>query len=187
MARPTAAVPPTEAVAAPALSGVTVSEDLGAEPTVEFTAPLQISEADAEVIVPGDGAAIAEGDTIIWRHLYIDASSGETLQSWWQGAPAGGVQVNAEAVGPAAFEVFTSMTVGSRFAMAGWQQDQSGQARSLLQVADVDRVVEPLRAEGKAGRALGDIPEGHPRRRRRSGAGRHRRRARPPRRPPARS
>ena len=43
--------------------------------------------------------------------------------------------------------------------MAGWQQDQSGQARSLIQVADVDRVVEPLRAEGTAGKPSGTFPK----------------------------
>ncbi|WP_434175225.1 FKBP-type peptidyl-prolyl cis-trans isomerase [Brachybacterium conglomeratum] len=142
-----------------ALSGVTVSEDLGAEPTVEFTAPLEISEAKAQVVVPGDGATIADGDTVIWRDLYVDASSGEVLQSWWQGAPAGGVQVTVDTIGQAAFDVLTTTTVGSRFVMAGWQQDSSGQARSLLQVADVDRVVSPLRAEGTAGSPSGTYPE----------------------------
>src|SRR5690606_36303204 len=142
-----------------ALSGVTVSEDLGAEPTVEFTAPLEISEAKAQVVVPGDGATIADGDTVIWRDLYVDASSGEVLQSWWQGAPAGGVQVAVDTLGQAAFDVLTTTTVGSRFVMAGWQQDSSGQARSLLQVADVDRVVSPLRAEGTAGSPSGTYPE----------------------------
>ena len=142
-----------------ALAGVTVSEDLGAEPTVEFTAPLEISEAKAQVVVPGDGATIADGDTVIWRDLYVDASSGEVLQSWWQGAPAGGVQVTVDTIGQAAFDVLTTTTVGSRFVMAGWQQDSSGQARSLLQVADVDRVVSPLRAEGTAGSPSGTYPE----------------------------
>ncbi|WP_369853022.1 FKBP-type peptidyl-prolyl cis-trans isomerase [Brachybacterium paraconglomeratum] len=142
-----------------ALSGVTVSEDLGAEPTVEFTAPLEISEAKAQVVVPGDGVTIADGDTVIWRDLYVDASSGEVLQSWWQGAPAGGVQVTVDTIGQAAFDVLTTTTVGSRFVMAGWQQDSSGQARSLLQVADVDRVVSPLRAEGTAGSPSGTYPE----------------------------
>lgn len=142
-----------------ALSAVTVSEDLGAEPTVDFTAPLQITSAQAEVVVSGDGDAIKDGDVLIWRDLYVDASTGEVLQSWWQGAPAGGVQVNVDTIGQAAFDVFTTMTVGSRFVMAGWQQDSTGQARSLLQVADVDRVVSPLRAEGKTEAVSGDFPE----------------------------
>lgn len=140
------------------LAGVTVSEDLGAEPTVEFTAPLEITAADAKIVVEGDGNAIAEGDTLVWRHKYVDASTGETLQSWWEGAPAGGVQVTAESIGQAAFDVFTTMTVGSRFVMAGWQQASDGQAYSLLQVADVDRVVSPLRAEGEPGSPSGDYP-----------------------------
>ncbi|MGP5260129.1 FKBP-type peptidyl-prolyl cis-trans isomerase [Brachybacterium paraconglomeratum] len=142
-----------------ALSGVTVSEDLGAEPTVEFTAPLEISAAQAQVVVPGDGATIADGDTVIWRHLYVDASTGETLQSWWQGGPAGGVQVTTDSIGQAAFDVFTTMTVGSRFVMAGWQQGNDGQAYSLLQVGDVDRVVSPLRAEGEQGDPSGTYPD----------------------------
>lgn len=144
--------------AAPALDAVTISEDLEAEPTIEFTAPLQISDADARVVVHGDGAAIAEGDMVIWRDVYVDASTGETLQSWWQGGPAGGVRAAADTIGEKAFAVLTSMTVGSRFAMAGWQQDQSGQARSLIQVADVDRVVSPLRAEGDPGKPSGTFP-----------------------------
>lgn len=140
------------------LAAVTVSDDLGAEPTVEFSAPLEITAADAKIVVEGDGDAIAEGDTLIWRHMYVDATTGETLQSWWEGAPAGGVQVTAEVIGQAAFDVFTAMTVGSRFVMAGWQQSSNGQAYSLLQVADVDRVVSPLRAEGEPGSPSGDYP-----------------------------
>ena len=142
-----------------ALSGVTVSEDLGAEPTVEFTAPLEITSAQAEVVVAGDGDTIADGDVVIWRDLYVDASTGEVLQSWWQGAPAGGVQVTTDTIGPAAFDVFTQMTVGSRFVMAGWQQSTEGQAYSLLQVGDVERIVSPLRAEGEPGEPSGDYPE----------------------------
>ncbi|AXK45138.1 FKBP-type peptidyl-prolyl cis-trans isomerase [Brachybacterium saurashtrense] len=141
-----------------ALAGVTVSEDLGAEPTVEFEAPLDISAAAAEIVVPGDGDTIADGDVVVWRHLYVDASTGETLQSWWQGAPASGVQVSVDTVGQAAFDVFTTMAVGSRFVMAGWQQSSTGQSYALLQVADVDRIVSPLRAEGEAGDPSGDYP-----------------------------
>ncbi|MDN5901384.1 MAG: FKBP-type peptidyl-prolyl cis-trans isomerase, partial [Brachybacterium sp.] len=140
------------------LAGVTVSDDLGAEPTIEFTTPLEITAAAAEIVVPGDGETIAEGDTIIWRDLYVDASTGKTLQSWWQGAPAGGVQVTAEGIGQAAFDVFTTMAVGSRFVMAGWQQSADGQAYSLLQVGDVDRVVSPLHAEGEPGSPSGTFP-----------------------------
>ncbi|MDN6330501.1 MAG: FKBP-type peptidyl-prolyl cis-trans isomerase [Brachybacterium sp.] len=140
------------------LAGVTVSEELGAEPTLEFTAPLEITAAAAEIVVPGDGETIAEGDTIIWRHKYVDAATGEALQSWWQGAPAGGIQVTAEVIGQAAFDVFTTMAVGSRFVMAGWQQSADGQAYSLLQAADVDRIVSPLRAEGEPAEPSGTYP-----------------------------
>lgn len=142
----------------PVLDTVTISEDLEAEPTVEFTAPLAITEAEAALVVAGDGDAIAEGDTIIWRSVYVDASSGEVLQSWWQGAPAGGVQVTGDGIGAQAFAFLTTATVGSRVAMAGWQTAQSGSAVSLIQVADIDRVVSPLRAEGEEQQVSGDFP-----------------------------
>ncbi|MCT1775386.1 FKBP-type peptidyl-prolyl cis-trans isomerase [Brachybacterium sp. p3-SID957] len=140
------------------LSAVTVSEDLGSEPTVEFEAPLQVTAPDAVVVVPGDGETIAAGDTVIMRSAYVDASTGEMLQSWWQGAPAGGMQVDAQTIGEQAATFFTSVTVGSRFAMAGWQQSQTGQSMSLIQVGDIDRIVAPLRAEGKPQEPSGDFP-----------------------------
>lgn len=144
--------------ATPALDGVTVSEDLGAEPTVEFTAPIEVTAPDAKIVVEGDGETIAEGDIVIMRSTFVDAATGETLQSWWQGAPAGGLTVNAEQVGEQAFSFLTTVTLGSRFAMAGWQQDQNGTSRSLIQVADVDRVVSPLRAEGEPQEPSGTFP-----------------------------
>lgn len=149
----------SDAGGAKALSGVDISDDLGKEPTVTFEAPLSISAADSEVVVAGDGATLAEGDTVIMRSMYVDASSGETLQSWWQGAPAGGLQVTSDGLGAEAFAFFTTVTVGSRFAMAGWQQGSSGSAVSLVQVADVDRVVSPLRAEGSAQKPSGTFPK----------------------------
>lgn len=141
-----------------ALDAVQISDDLAAEPTVSFSAPLEISAPSARIIVPGDGEKIADGDHIIWRSMYVDAQSGETLQSWWQGAPASGVSVSADALGAEAHSFLTTVPLGSRFAMAGWQQDQSGQARALVQVADVARKIDPLRADGEPGDPSGDFP-----------------------------
>lgn len=141
-----------------ALDSVTFGTDLDAEPTVEFEAPLSITAPEAQEVVPGDGDALAEGDTIIWNSLFVDASSGEVLQSWWQGAPAGGVQVTSDAIGEQAFGFLTTAAVGARFAMAGWQQDASGTAVSLIQVSDILRKVEPLRAEGEEQEPSGDYP-----------------------------
>jgi len=140
------------------LSAVSISEDLAAEPVVEFTPPLSVDQADSIVVVPGDGAAIAEGDTLLWRSLYVAGASGETLQSWWQGAPAGGVTVSSEGIGEAAAQFLTTVTVGSRVAMSGWQQDSNQQMVSLVQVADIDSVVSPLRAEGTAEAPSGTYP-----------------------------
>lgn len=141
-----------------ALQGVRVSEDLGAEPVVETDGPVEITEADAKIVVPGDGETIAQGSTVVWHSTYVDAATGELLQSWWQGAPASVVQVDPAQVGEQAAQFLTTVTVGSRFAMAGWQTDQSGQTRSLIQVADVQRVVTATRAEGEPQEPTGDFP-----------------------------
>lgn len=140
------------------LAGVTVSEDLGSEPTVEFEAPLEVTAPDARIVVQGDGEAIAAGDTVIMRSAYVDASTGETLQSWWQGAPAGGIQVDPAVIGEQAASFFTTVTVGSRFAMAGWQQSQTGQSLSLIQVGDIDRKITTMRAEGEPQETSGRFP-----------------------------
>ncbi|MGY5764566.1 FKBP-type peptidyl-prolyl cis-trans isomerase [Brachybacterium sp. DNPG3] len=140
------------------LDGVTIGDDLGAEPTVEFTPPLTIDAADATLVVTGDGDALAEGDVAILRSMYVDASTGETLQSWWQGASANTLTLSADAIGDSALAFFQTVTVGSRFAMAGWQTDTSGTTYSLVQVADVDRVIPSLRAEGEAQEVSGDFP-----------------------------
>lgn len=140
------------------LDAVTIGEDLGAEPSVEFTPPLSVEQPGSRVVVAGDGATIAEGDTLLWRSRFVAASSGETLQSWWQGGPAGGVTVTAEGVGEAAAQFLTTVPVGSRIAMSGWQQDANGQMVALVQVADIDQVVSPLRAEGEPAAPSGTYP-----------------------------
>jgi peptidylprolyl isomerase len=143
---------------APALDAVTISEDLGKAPKVEFTAPLSIAQPDARTITAGKGEQISEGDTLIWRSLYVDASSGETKQSWWEGAPAGSITVSSDEIGDKAKDFLVTATTKSRVALAGWQQDATGGMVSLVQVSDIDRIVSPLRAKGKAEKPSGDLP-----------------------------
>lgn len=143
----------------PTLDAVTISEDLDAEPEVEFETPLSIEQPSGRTVVSGDGPTLDEGDTLVWRSAYVDASTGEVIQSWWQGGPAGGLTLDADSIGQQAFDYLLTATVGSRVALAGWQQDATdGSMRSLIQVADIDRVVDPARAEGEEAPA----PEGLP-------------------------
>lgn len=131
------------------LAQVRISGAFGEEPVVEFTPPLSVESADSIVVAEGDGEAIAEGDTIILHSLYVDGASGETLQSWWQGAPASVITLSVDEIGQSAFDFFTSVTVGSRIAMSGWQTNLSGQMISLVQVADIVGKALP-RANGRA-------------------------------------
>lgn len=140
------------------LSSVTISEDLGAEPTATFTPPLSITKPEAKLVVPGKGEKITAGDVLLLHSSYVDASTGDVLDSWWQGAPPRMLPVAEDKIGKDAFSFLTTATVGSRFAMTGWQNDQSGQPRALLQIADVDHRVFPLRAEGAKRQPADGVP-----------------------------
>lgn len=140
------------------LDDVTVSGEVGSEPTVEFTPPLSVDSADSRIITKGDGDAIAANDTLIVNSLYADGETSEVVQSWWQGAPATALTVNEEQIGKAAADFFTTATVGARFAMTGWQQDQQqGKMVSLVQVGDI--VSKALaRADGAEKELPGEVP-----------------------------
>jgi peptidylprolyl isomerase len=142
----------------PTLDQVKVSKNLDKEPKVEFDTPLEISQPSARAVVKGKGDRISEGDTIVMRSMFVDATKGKVVQSWWEGAAGSQLTITADSVGKEAFEFFTSATVGSRIAMAGWQQNSStGQMQSLVQVADIDGIALP-RAKGKKAKPSGDWP-----------------------------
>ena len=140
------------------LADVTISGAFGEEPTVEFTPPLSVDSADSSVISSGDGESIADGDTLILNSHYVSGETGEVVQSWWKGAPASALTMNADQIGKAAHDFFLTATVGSRFAMTGWQQNQQdGSMQSLIQVGDI--VGKALKkAEGTEQELPGDVP-----------------------------
>lgn len=119
------------------LDTVTVKGAFGAEPTVTFDAPLSFSAPEAKIITPGDGEAIAEGDALGMHTAYIDATSGEVLQSSWQGAPAEFLAVSVDSNGQEAVDFLTTATVGSRIAMLGQVTDSQGKEYQVVQVSDI--------------------------------------------------
>lgn len=140
------------------LGAVAVEGAVGTEPKVTFTAPLTFSAPEAKIIAPGDGEAIAEGDTLGLHTAYIDATSGDVLQSSWQGAPAEFLAVSTDANGQEAVDFLTTATVGSRFAMLGQVTDSQGQGYQVVQVSDI--VTKALaRATGAAQTIPADQPQ----------------------------
>lgn len=74
----------TDLCAAAAPSGaasesVTVSGDAGAAPTLSFTSPLEVTEAERTVVTEGTGDAIASGDLISYAFTAYNADTGEQL------------------------------------------------------------------------------------------------------------
>lgn len=143
---------------AAAIDGVTVSGEVGAEPTVTFTAPLAVTEPASKIVVQGDGAAIAAGDVVALHTAYLGAKDGKVLQSAWQGAPANILAADAEANGQETADFLQTATVGSRFVMLGQVQDSTGQAVPIVQVSDIVSKVLP-RAEGTATPPPADQPQ----------------------------
>lgn len=60
---------------------VEVSGDAGAEPTVTFDAPLDVTDVQRTIVSEGDGDEVQPGDVVETSIVVYDAQSGEELQS----------------------------------------------------------------------------------------------------------
>lgn len=140
------------------IDAVEVSGEVGAEPTVTFDAPLTITGPASKIVTAGDGAVIAEGDVLGLRTVYVDAKSGQVLQSAWQGAPANLLAVDAAANGQETADFLTTATVGSRILMLGQVTDQTGRTLSVVQVSDIVATMLP-RATGTPQPIPADQPQ----------------------------
>lgn len=124
---------------------LSVAGRVGEEPQVKLSAPLTFDTPHSTVIQHGNGQKIAEGATIIQKSAFYDPKTGDLLHSQWQQKQNTVFQISPETVGRESVAFFTALTVGSRYAMVGF--DQSG--IPVLQVADVNGIAL-TRAEGTA-------------------------------------
>lgn len=140
------------------LRAVQVEGDFGAEPTLTFDQPFEISAPAAHVVSEGDGDPLEEGQVMVVDVLAVTGDAGETLQSTYaDGAPErlpygdpGFPQLNAALAG---------QSVGTRLLYAvpgGAGQDGQEVPATVLSIDVVD--VLPTRAEGTAV----EPPEGLP-------------------------
>lgn len=134
------------------LRAVQVEGDFGAEPTLTFDQPFEISAPAAHVVTEGDGEPLEEGQIMVVDVLAVTGDAGETLQSTYaDGSPErlpygdpGFPQLNAALAGQG---------VGTRLLYAvpgGPSQQAEGEEvpATLLSIDVVD--VLPTRAEGTA-------------------------------------
>lgn len=146
-----AATPSAEDVAA--LDAVTVTGDPGAEPTVEFTAPLEVSAPTSRIVDEGTGADITDGQQVTIHYVAFNGTDGSKIGSTWEGDPEKFV------LGDASYgllnEPLTGQKVGTRLLLANPSQDSSGNPATILNLVEVTDVKDvpgvddvPQRSEG---------------------------------------
>lgn len=134
------------------LQAVQVEGDFGAEPTLTFDQPFEISAPAAHVVTEGDGDPLEEGQIMVVDVLAVTGDAGETLQSTYaDGSPErlpygdpGFPQLNAALAGQG---------VGTRllYAVPGGPSQQAEGEEVPATILSIDVVdVLPTRAEGTA-------------------------------------
>lgn len=138
-----------------ALEAVTVTGDPGAEPTVEFETPFEVSGAAAISLDDGDGDEIAKGQEVTLHQAAYSGADGSKVGSTWEDDSAQSVPLD-DSVYPQLIEVLVGKKVGTRFLFAAPGQDGT----AILTVGEVTAVKDapvapdpadvPDRAEGEA-------------------------------------
>ena len=99
--------------AAPANTQVAVSGLLGEPPVVTFDQPLTIPETRSEVLVPGTGEALVEGQPVLLNMYGVDGRDGSVIQSTFVDAPAAH-RLTAESLGSEVVDALVGQRVGAR-------------------------------------------------------------------------
>ncbi len=71
-----------------ALEGVTVTGEVGEEPTVEVDEPFSVEETTREILSEGDGEELAAGATAVFHYVFVNGRDGESFGSSYDADPA---------------------------------------------------------------------------------------------------
>lgn len=140
----------------PNLDAITVEGAAGAKPTVKVPAPFGVEETMTRVIIPGEGAVVADKGFAELHYVGLNGRTGaEFDDSWSRGEPA---QFMLEQVVPGFAKGLAGQRVGSRVLIAMPGKDgydsSGGNPQIDIQVGDTlvfvaDIVAAPLeRADG---------------------------------------
>ena len=104
-------------------------EDSETAPEVEFDAPLDITESAAKVVYTGDGDTVAEGQSITFKFVALNADDASVLgDTYDQTATPLKVNDQLKEQDPALYEVLLGAKVGSQIAYAYPQAQAEAQA-----------------------------------------------------------
>jgi peptidylprolyl isomerase len=124
------------------LDSVKVEGDVGTEPDVTFDKQLDASKTSTEVVVEGDGPALAQGDQVL-THLWF--GNGFTKQKAFSTYDVGKPQVvtvDEKQLSPVFREGIVGQTVGSRVMVAAPASEAFGdQGNPQLGIGNRDTVV----------------------------------------------
>lgn len=135
----------------PAIDAVTVDTDILKEPTVTFTAPLEVADIERVVTVEGDGEQIKYGQLVDVAQTIFDASTGEKIaEAGWTSDPI--LQSIVAETGMA--QAISCATVGSRIAVT---TPASTDRPAYIWIFDIQGIT-PTTAWGEAQPAVEGMP-----------------------------
>ncbi|UJP40730.1 FKBP-type peptidyl-prolyl cis-trans isomerase [Cellulomonas palmilytica] len=137
-----------------ALEKVKVEGDPGSEPTITLpSTPFSVGAAVARVVTPGDGDAVAEGDTLEIQLTAVNGEDGKVIGSTYQDEATGTWTVSGDGSGiPALDEVLVTTKLGAQvvFALV------SGETTQVYVLEPVQKIGS--RAEGEAVAPVEGLP-----------------------------
>jgi FKBP-type peptidyl-prolyl cis-trans isomerase 2 len=133
--------PTAEDVAA--LEAVTVEGEQGAEPTLTFEQPFEVSAPVARVVAAGTGAALEDGQMVSMNLLQASGTDGSTVNTTYGASPLQ-LALSGEGMPPALSEALAGQAVGVRLLFA--EPTPQGSIVTAIDVTDAKTL--PTRAEG---------------------------------------
>ncbi|WP_336921223.1 FKBP-type peptidyl-prolyl cis-trans isomerase [Aquipuribacter sp. SD81] len=142
------------------VGGVNVSGEYGADPTVEFEAPLEDAEAASAVVDEGDGEELAEADVVNLDYWVYSGETGEQLETSRDSQPITLALSDGQAT-PGLIEALVGAPLESRVVAVVPPPPEAAEgapgAQTLVFVMDLLGTVA-ARAEGTAQEAPDGVP-----------------------------
>lgn len=154
-----------------ASESITVAGEIDAQPEISFTGPLEAEETQRTIVIEGEGAEVAEGDTVNVSYTILNGGTAEQIETTWEAGQTVQVLVDSDSellaglsksllCAPEGSRVAAVIPPADAFGTEGQPQFGLEADQSLVFVAEIVSIApQPLeRAEGSAEEA----PEGFP-------------------------